>query len=100
MPWPPHGPLGNSRNLVRRGNPCNATCAAEGDNTIMELKIVQDIVRGRTPKLPFALFARLLAYGGRQGRLAVRMYRLVIPLFTLIPGNSSFVVAKLFLNDV
>ena len=23
---------------------CNATCAAEGDNTIMELKVVQDMV--------------------------------------------------------
>ena len=36
----------------------NATSAAEGDNTIMELKIVQDIVRGRTSKLPVGLMAR------------------------------------------
>jgi len=31
---------------------CNATCAAEGDNTVMELKVVQDIIRGRTSVLP------------------------------------------------
>jgi hypothetical protein len=30
---------------------CNATCAAEGDNTIMELKIVQDIFRWVLHKL-------------------------------------------------
>ena len=33
----------------------NATSAAEGDNTIMELKVVQDIVRGRTLKFPLSL---------------------------------------------
>ena len=33
----------------------NATSAAEGDNTIMELKVVQDIVRGRTSKFPWKL---------------------------------------------
>lgn len=25
---------------------CNATCAAEGDNTIMELKVVGDLIKG------------------------------------------------------
>lgn len=37
---------------------CNATCAAEGDNTIMELKIVQDMVRGRTSFISMGLFFR------------------------------------------
>eukprot|EP00122_Pirum_gemmata_P019512 Pgem_evm1s18266 len=30
----------------------NATCAAEGDNTIMELKVVQDMIRKRTKLFP------------------------------------------------
>jgi hypothetical protein len=37
---------------------CNATCAAEGDNTIMELKIVQDLFRGRTQLFPWNLMFR------------------------------------------
>jgi hypothetical protein len=28
---------------------CNATCAAEGDNTIMELKVVGDLIKGGLP---------------------------------------------------
>jgi len=51
---------------------CNATCAAEGDNTIMELKIVQDMVRGRTPRLPFGCMARVCT--NTHGRRAVRIY--------------------------
>jgi acyl-CoA oxidase len=50
----------------------NATSAAEGDNTIMELKIVQDIVRGRTPKLPFGLMWRVS--GTSSGRTAAAVY--------------------------
>lgn len=50
----------------------NATCAAEGDNTIMELKIVQDIVRGRTAKLPLALMLRIC--GDKRGRRAIYYY--------------------------
>lgn len=49
---------------------CNATCAAEGDNTIMELKIVSDIFRGRTSLLPpLDLLARGLLCPVRRGVL-------------------------------
>ena len=50
----------------------NATSAAEGDNTIMELKVVQDIVRGRTSKLPVGLMAR--ASKCAAGRYACVVY--------------------------
>jgi len=50
----------------------NATCAAEGDNTIMELKIVQDIVRGRTSKVPLGLMWRIC--GDTRGRSATTAY--------------------------
>jgi hypothetical protein len=50
----------------------NATSAAEGDNTIMELKIVQDAFRGRTPKLPLALMWRTC--GSASGRRASVAY--------------------------
>jgi hypothetical protein len=30
---------------------CNATCAAEGDNTVMELKVVGDLIKGGFPVL-------------------------------------------------
>ena len=49
-----------------------ATCAAEGDNTVMELKVCQDIVRGRTAKLPLGLFARTCR--STAGRRAARVY--------------------------
>jgi acyl-CoA oxidase len=49
-----------------------ATCAAEGDNTIMELKIVGDLVRGRTSKLPFGLMWRISRTP--QGRSAALIY--------------------------
>lgn len=49
-----------------------ATCAAEGDNTIMELKVVQDIVRGRTPTLPLGLLARVAI--DPRGRNAAAAY--------------------------
>ncbi len=51
----------------------NATSAAEGDNTIMELKIVQDVVRGRTSKLPLGLMLRVSA-GHSAGRKAAKAY--------------------------
>ena len=51
----------------------NATSAAEGDNTIMELKIVQDVVRGRTSKVPLGLMLRVAA-GHSAGRKAARTY--------------------------
>jgi hypothetical protein len=51
---------------------CNATCAAEGDNTVMELKIVQDIVRGRTSKFPAAMMGRIV--GTVHGRTAAYSY--------------------------
>lgn len=50
----------------------NATCAAEGDNTVMELKVCQDMVRGRTARLPWGLFARTC--GSACGRRAARIY--------------------------
>jgi len=50
----------------------NATCAAEGDNTIMELKIVSDVIRGRTSRLPLGLLWRLAF--DRRGRRAISFY--------------------------
>ena len=50
----------------------NATSAAEGDNTIMELKVVQDIVRGRTSKLPVRTMWKVC--GTSQGRKAAGVY--------------------------
>ena len=45
----------------------NATCAAEGDNTIMELKLVQDMFRGRTSLFPVSLlFNSLFHTTGRK----------------------------------
>lgn len=52
----------------------NATSAAEGDNTVMELKVVQDMVRGRTSTLPLGLFAKAAFSCGPQGRRAVAVY--------------------------
>jgi hypothetical protein len=49
-----------------------ATSAAEGDNTIMELKVVQDVVRGRTSKLPLGLMARVAT--SAHGRRAIAIY--------------------------
>lgn len=49
-----------------------ATSAAEGDNTIMELKVVQDIVRGRTSKVPVGLMASLAL--DSRGRKACGIY--------------------------
>jgi hypothetical protein len=35
---------------------CNATCAAEGDNTVMELKVVGDLIKGGFSAIfPFSL---------------------------------------------
>ena len=50
----------------------NATSAAEGDNTIMELKVVQDLVRGRTARLPWGLILRVIR--NTSGRSAVVSY--------------------------
>jgi hypothetical protein len=47
-------------------------CILEGDNTIMELKIVQDIFRGRTSMLPWGLMLRVMM--NAQGRRAVGVY--------------------------
>jgi len=52
----------------------NATSAAEGDNTIMELKVVQDIVRGRTLKCPISLMYAIS--GTAEGRAAISTYLL------------------------
>jgi acyl-CoA oxidase len=49
-----------------------ATCAAEGDNTIMELKILQDLIRGKTSKFPLGLMMAIS--GTSQGRTAVWHY--------------------------
>lgn len=67
----------------------NATCAAEGDNTIMELKIVQDCVRGRTPKVPVALMLRLMV--SPQGRKACGWY--------LLKFARAFLLGKRALKD-
>lgn len=43
---------------------CNATCAAEGDNTVMELKVVRDVVMGGFKTLfPVGLILRSLCRG-------------------------------------
>jgi hypothetical protein len=52
---------------------CNATCAAEGDNTIMELKIVQDMFRGRTSLMPFKLLLRSV-WSSSYGRYVAWQY--------------------------
>lgn len=44
----------------------------QGDNSIMELKIVQDVARGRTAKLPWGLFWRV-GFDPR-GRRAIGAY--------------------------
>jgi acyl-CoA oxidase len=49
-----------------------ATAAAEGDNTIMELKVVGDMFRGRTPRLPFQLMRRIVH--NAQGRRAIGIF--------------------------
>lgn len=55
---------------------CNATCAAEGDNTIMELKIVQDLFRGRTTLLPWSLLFRTFMQTGVGRRVVIAyLYR-------------------------
>jgi alkylation response protein AidB-like acyl-CoA dehydrogenase len=48
---------------------CNATCAAEGDNTIMELKVIGDVIRRRRPLLPCG-FALLATCAGRKAMSA------------------------------
>ena len=49
----------------------NATCAAEGDNTIMQLKVVSDIVKGRAPLVPAKVSSAVLATpAGRRAALA------------------------------
>jgi acyl-CoA oxidase len=50
----------------------NATSAAEGDNTIMELKVVQDIFRGRTSMIPLGMILRVCQ--DARGRSAVATY--------------------------
>jgi hypothetical protein len=49
-----------------------ATCAAEGDNTIMELKVLQDIIRGKTAKFPVGMMASICTTS--QGRRAAWHY--------------------------
>jgi hypothetical protein len=46
--------------------------AAEGDNAIMELKIVQDVVRGRVSMLPLVLMQRIA--WSSAGRRAMWFY--------------------------
>ena len=64
----------------------NATSAAEGDNTIMELKVVQDVVRGRTLKLPLALMWRTC--GTRAGRRAAAAYAAGLARATLLQRRA------------
>jgi acyl-CoA oxidase len=56
----------------------NATCAAEGDNTIMELKIVQDMFRGRTSLIPFGLFWRISGKSVGRKVIFAFLYRIMI----------------------
>ena len=73
-----------------------ATCAAEGDNTIMELKIVQDIVRGRTPFVPVSLAGRVV--WDARGRKALAAYCLALARATLL-GKRALGAGRL-LRDV
>ena len=73
-----------------------ATCAAEGDNTIMELKIVQDIVRGRTPMVPWGVAARVC--GDARGRKALAAYASALGRATLL-GKRALGAGQL-LRDV
>ena len=48
---------------------CNCTCAAEGDNTIMELKVVGDLVKGGLKTMfPIPLLLRSLFVNGPASR--------------------------------
>jgi hypothetical protein len=53
----------------------NATCAAEGDNTIMELKTVQDMIRGRTTLLPMGLLLRSMRFAVGRRIVAAYLFR-------------------------
>jgi hypothetical protein len=54
---------------------CNCTCAAEGDNTIMEMKVVGDLVKGGVLAMfPPALMFRSLLLNGSAARRAAAHY--------------------------
>ena len=54
---------------------CNCTCAAEGDNTIMELKVVADLVKGGFfVMFPFSLMLRSLFTNGAVSRRLIFWY--------------------------
>jgi hypothetical protein len=65
----------------------NATCAAEGDNTIMELKIVGDLFKsGLKALFPKELFIRSLKHSSTR-ILAIRYFLLVC--WAMILGKSA-----------
>ena len=54
---------------------CNCTCAAEGDNTIMELKVVGDLVKGGILSMfPVSLMLRSIFVNGAVSRRVVLHY--------------------------
>lgn len=58
---------------------CNCTCAAEGDNTIMELKVVGDLVKGGfLGMFPVSLMMRSILLNGSAARRVAFHYVLGI----------------------
>lgn len=66
---------------------CNATCAAEGDNTVMELKIISDVIRKRSPVIPTGIsLSRVLSVSAGRKAFGVYVTRLVT---AMLKGKSA-----------
>ena len=77
---------------------CNATCAAEGDNTIMELKVVGDLVKkGFSKMFPVFLLFKLL-FRGHSCRKLVFHYVYCI-IYAMWLGNKALDEGQL-LRDI
>ena len=77
---------------------CNATCAAEGDNTIMELKVVGDLVKGGLARmLPVGLLLRSFSHGGATRSVLARYVLLMVRAMAL--GKAAMQEGQL-LRDI
>jgi hypothetical protein len=77
---------------------CNATCAAEGDNTIMELKIVGDLVKaGYLAMFPFGLLFRTFLISSECRRL---VYFYLYCIFRAIWLNKAALKEGQLLRDI
>jgi acyl-CoA oxidase len=65
---------------------CNGICFAEGDNAIMEMKVVGDLVKGKVSMTPLALLRRCL-WDGRKRRVLYKYLSLIAYAFCL--GSSA-----------